>query len=264
MFQAAPPAGSAGGDRRKANMKRRLTMSAVALAAGACLVLAVSAEASERSRFEIFLRGAHAPASSGTAYFHEYDPNPGYKIAGSYLRQTLSIDPLAGWGAQVGATVFFGGAWGVRFSLGREEHALAGAPSSYEMKFLHTYFLPWLDPSRGGRRLRAWHGLARCVGPPRPDHGGAGSRRPHRSRPGPEPGPLRRAPAVFLGRQPAVPGLYRARLFALRRAHLPRQLRPAQPAEPGSAGNDRGSGSQDSYPGRDGPPSQRDHPERAV
>ncbi len=203
-------------------MKRRLTISAVALAAGVCLVLAASAEASERSRFEIFFRGGISPSSGGTAYFHEYDPNPGYTIAGSFFRQTLSIDLLAGWGAQVGATVFFGGAWGVRFSLGREEHALAGAPSSYDMKFLHTDYMPWLDQPQVDsvyERSLAWPGASGRLG-----RTTAALEVVVRIKAGPglsldlSAGPL----LSFWAGQPAVPGLYRARLFALRRAHLSR------------------------------------------
>jgi hypothetical protein len=148
-------------------MKRLMKISAAVLAVGASFVLASSAGADERSRFEIFFRGATSPASGGTTYLHAYDPNPGYKIAGSYLRQTLRIDPLAGWGAQAGITAFLGGIFGARFSLGREERSLGGDKSSYELKYLHTYYIPWQDPSQFDgvyQRTTDWPGASGRLG----------------------------------------------------------------------------------------------------
>ena len=95
-------------------------------------------------RLELFVRGSLTPAGTGTAYYHSYDPHPGYTIPGSFARQTLQVDPLAGSGLQAGLTVFFGRTFGVRLSLGRDETPFGGVNSPFELSYKYTAWMPGL------------------------------------------------------------------------------------------------------------------------
>ena len=120
------------------------------LAAGAMLlpfVLAAMpaiAEDGGLPRFELFLRGSLTPSGTGTTIDQSYNPHPGFFIPGSYARQTLQIDPLAGSGLQAGMNVFFGRALGVRFSVSREAVPFGGLNSNFEMSYQYRVWLPWL------------------------------------------------------------------------------------------------------------------------
>ena len=108
----------------------------------AALLAVPAAQAAEPTRFEFFVRGDWTPGTVGTALFHTYDPHPGFDIPGSYARQTLQIDPLAGSGLQAGMTVFFGPTLGLRFSLGRIENPFGGVNSDFGMAYQYRVWMP--------------------------------------------------------------------------------------------------------------------------
>jgi hypothetical protein len=113
----------------------------IALLAAALLAVP-AAQAAGTSRLEFFIRGAWTPGVTGPAYSHSYDPHPGFDIPGSYARQTLRIDPLAGSGLQAGMTVFFGPTLGLRFSLGRVENPFGGVNSDFGMAYQYRVWMP--------------------------------------------------------------------------------------------------------------------------
>ena len=116
----------------------------ILLAALAAAALAVPpARAAGATRLEFFVRGAWTPGTAGTALSHSYDPHPGFFIPGSYARQTLRIDPLAGSGLQAGMSVFFGRTIGLRVSVGRDAVPFGGANTNFEMAYQYRVWLPW-------------------------------------------------------------------------------------------------------------------------
>jgi hypothetical protein len=118
--------------------------------AAAALLLPVAfaaprAAAQDRSlpRLEFFIGSSLVPAVAGTAYNQSFDPHPGYAIPGSYARQTLRIDPLAGSEPRVGLTAYFGRNIGLRLSIGYNRVPLGGANTPFEMVYRYTSWTPW-------------------------------------------------------------------------------------------------------------------------
>jgi hypothetical protein len=118
--------------------RHRILIAALA----AALLTVPAAGAAEPARLEFFVRGAWTPGATGPAYSHSYDPHPGYAIPGSFVRQTLQVDPLAGSGLLAGLTVFFGPRLGLRLSLGRDENPFGGLNTPVEMTYKYTYWFP--------------------------------------------------------------------------------------------------------------------------
>ncbi len=119
-----------------------LALVAAAPAAAAFAISPAGAEDGGFSRFELSVRGSLTSAGAGATYEHSYDPHPGYAIPGSYVRQTLHIDPLAGRGLQAGLTFFSGRRFGIRLSLGRDETPFGGLNPPFEMSYKFTSWMP--------------------------------------------------------------------------------------------------------------------------
>jgi hypothetical protein len=103
----------------------------------------VAAQDRSLPRLEFFIVSSLVPAAAGTAYDQSYDPRPGYALPGSYARQTLRLDPLAGSEPRVGLTAYFGRTIGLRLSIGYGRSPLGGANSPFEMVYRYTSWTPW-------------------------------------------------------------------------------------------------------------------------
>jgi hypothetical protein len=119
-----------------------LILAGAAPPAAALAIPPAGTEDGGRPRFEFFVRGSLTPSGTGATIEHSYDPHPGYSIPGSYVRQTLQVDPLAGCGVQAGLTVFFGRTFGIRLSAGHDETPFGGVNSPFEMSYKYTSWMP--------------------------------------------------------------------------------------------------------------------------
>jgi len=94
------------------------------------------------SRFEIFLLCGPSLRGGAASYANAYDPHPGYKIPGSYVRQTLRAEIGAGWIVQAGLTYDLGRNWGVRLTLFSGARGIGGLNSPYEYLYKYTSTMP--------------------------------------------------------------------------------------------------------------------------
>lgn len=125
---------------------RRLRLFAVAVLA-ASFPAALAASDKNAPRFEFFVTGGLSPAGTGASYVHSYDPNPGYKIPGSFGRQTLQIDPAGAGAFSAGAGFYFSDGIGLRATVSVEKASLGGANGPFEFLFKYTgYFVPYFQP----------------------------------------------------------------------------------------------------------------------
>ncbi len=107
---------------------------------------AVGAENPPRLEFSVI--GVLTPGTVGPGYFHSYDPHPGYAIPGSFVRQTLQVDPLAGRGVLAALDLPIGPTFGLRLSAGRDQNPFGGLNTPVEMTYKYTYWAPWAGPSQ--------------------------------------------------------------------------------------------------------------------
>ena len=94
------------------------------------------------SRFEFFIVYGPSLASGAATFQNAFDPHPGYKIPGSYARQTLAIDPVAGGGLAAGGTYYFGRRFGIRLSFFSESRPIGGQNTPYDYLYLYTSITP--------------------------------------------------------------------------------------------------------------------------
>ena len=95
-----------------------------------------------RPRFELFIGGGAGAAGGSTTYANAYDPHPGYAIAGSYVRQTLAVEPALGGHLSAGGTLFLGRSLGVRLSFHHDSRAIGGNNAPYDYLYLYTSMTP--------------------------------------------------------------------------------------------------------------------------
>lgn len=119
---------------------RRLLVPAWVLAAA--LAGLAADDATPSPHFELFIGGGPSLASGTASYANAYDPHPGYKIPGSYARQTLTVDPGAGGCLTMGGTLFLGRAFGVRLSFLADDRAIGGENAPYDYYYLYTAVRP--------------------------------------------------------------------------------------------------------------------------
>jgi len=134
--------------------KRSALLSAGILAT----VLAGFAAEENPPRFEFFLSLGPSLASGTATYSNEYDPHPGYQIAGSYARQTIAIDPVAGGYLAAGGTYYFGRRLGVRLSFFYESRTIGGENTPYDLLYLYTAMTPpdYIPVETSYARLLDW------------------------------------------------------------------------------------------------------------
>ncbi len=118
--------------------KRSAFLSAGILAA----VLSGYAAEENPLRFDFFVIYGPSLAGGSAAYANAYDPNPGYKIPGSYARQSITIDPAVGGRFAAGGTWYFNQRLGVRLSFISECRTIGGANASYDLLYLYTSMTP--------------------------------------------------------------------------------------------------------------------------
>lgn len=93
-------------------------------------------------RFEFFFVYGPSLASGAATYRNAYDPHPGYKIPGSYVRQTLAVDPGPGERLAAGGTFFLGRGLGIRLALLFESRPIGGENTPYDYLYLYTSTTP--------------------------------------------------------------------------------------------------------------------------
>jgi len=115
-----------------------------ALLSAGILAAVLSGYAGEENplRFEFFVTYGPSLAGGSATYANEYDPNPGYKVPGSYARQTITIGPAVGGRFAAGGTWYFNQWLGVRLSFVSESRAIGGANTSYDLLYLYTSMTP--------------------------------------------------------------------------------------------------------------------------
>jgi len=93
-------------------------------------------------RFEFYVGGGPSLAGGASTYRNAFDPHPGYKIPGSYARQTLTVDPAPGGYLVAGGTFYFRPRFGLRLAFHSDSRAVGGKNTPYDYLYLYTSTTP--------------------------------------------------------------------------------------------------------------------------
>ncbi|MCX6566466.1 MAG: hypothetical protein NTW38_08620 [Candidatus Aminicenantes bacterium] len=116
--------------------------SALLLAGILAAALAGFAGNGKPHRFEFFIVYGPSLAGGAAVYPNAYNPHPGYIIPGSYVRQTLAIDPATAERLAAGGTYFLGRGLGIRLALLFESRPIGGENTPYDYLYLYTTTIP--------------------------------------------------------------------------------------------------------------------------